>query len=67
MGADAKQIADGLSEAQRRYLTEAFYGRGGWRIVGYRKIMVDKGLCLPGSSVISPLGLQVRAALEGVE
>jgi hypothetical protein len=60
----AEEIAGKLTEAQRRWLVGAFYGRGGWRIVGYRKKACDLGLCHPGTSLITPLGHKVRAILR---
>jgi hypothetical protein len=57
---EAETIARGLSEAQRGWITNCFYGRYGWRVVGYRKKACELGLCYPNTSRMTPLGLAVR-------
>lgn len=64
MNTDIAELAGGLSEAQKRWLTEAFYGRGGWRIVGARKKACELGICHPGTSLITPLGMALRNHLN---
>ena len=59
---DIAKIAKGLSEAQRSWLQDAWYGPLGWQI-NYRKKACDLGLCFPGSSKLSSLGLAVRQYL----
>lgn len=60
------RFATGLSKAQRGWLEDAFYGRGGWRIVGKREKACALGLCEPGTSLITPLGLAVRAYFQSL-
>lgn len=64
MSMTAEEIARTLTKAQREWLHGAWYGLHGWRIVGYRKKACELGLCLPNTSRLSPLGLEVRAILE---
>ena len=61
--ADPREIAKGLTKAQRQWLRDAWYGSLGWQI-NYRPKACDLGLCLPRSSKLTPLGLAVRAILE---
>lgn len=64
MQSDLSKLAAKLTKAQRDWLLGAFYGRGGWRIVGYRKKACELGLCADRTSLITPLGLALRAHLE---
>ena len=57
-----EQIAERLSEAQKRWLLDAWYGRSGWQI-NYRKKACDLGLTEPNSGRLSPLGHSVREIL----
>jgi hypothetical protein len=60
---DVARIAEGLTKAQQRWLEDAFYGASGWRIVGWRKKASQLGLCHPGTSLITPMGMSVRSYL----
>jgi hypothetical protein len=60
---DLDKLARGLTEAQREWLRDAWYGNGGWRI-NYRKKACDLGLTNPGTSLLTPLGLALKAHIE---
>lgn len=66
---EAERVAGRLTKAQRRWLADAFYGRDGWRIVGFRAKACELGLCHPQTSRLTPFGLEVRATptQEGTE
>jgi hypothetical protein len=61
----AQEIAKGLSERQRAILRdEPWYGARGWKLKRPRWWLYTFGLAVPGSSYLTPLGLEVRAILQ---
>lgn len=60
---DIASLAASLTKVQKGWLLGAFYGRSGWRIERHSKKACALGLCFTGSSLLTPLGQQLRAYL----
>jgi hypothetical protein len=60
---NAREIASGLTEAQRRLLLDAFYAHR-WRVPRSSPPLSRLGLLYEGSNRVTGLGLEVRAILQ---